>query len=205
MFIKLLLNFSILVFCVPSFTLEKAELVEIQKINPRIKINMVWQTGENFLKLKLYKPDARCYILKEAAYALDLIQQELEKVGLGLMILEAYRPLSAQQEIWQAINFIPNSPLAGRHTRGASVDLIIVNIKTGLQIDSPPINGPESDPRMHHGAIDGLTEEQIKNREMLKNIMLKYGFEFLDEEWYHYDYKNWQEYMPLNYDVKNLS
>ena len=109
----------------------EAQLVEISKINPRIKVNLIWATGDNHLNLILYPDGAQCYLLKEAAYALDAAQQELETKGYGLIVLEAFRPLWAQQKLWQAINYIPDSLGKGRHTRGASVDVALINSKDG--------------------------------------------------------------------------
>ena len=47
-----------------------------------------------------------------------------------------------------------------------------------------------------------LSEEQINNRKMLKEIMEKYGFMSLESEWWHYDLKNYSEYpvVDLSFD-----
>ena len=47
-----------------------------------------------------------------------------------------------------------------------------------------------------------LPEEAIKNRELLKTIMEKYGFISLESEWWHYDLKNYTEYpvIDLSFD-----
>lgn len=173
--------------------LKEAKLVEITKINPRIKIDLVWATENNHLKLNLYPRGAKCYLHDEAAYALDNIQQELEKNGYGLKIFEAFRPLWVQQMVWDKIKFTPTVPNSGRHTLGLAVDLTIIDIKTNNEIIMPPMIYDDM-------VVDKpivLTNEQKKNSEFLKNIMMKYGFIPMDEEWFHFDWQDFENYKSL--------
>ena len=54
-----------------------------------------------------------------------------------------------------------------------------------------------------HGYID-LPEEVVKNRELLKNIMEKYGFAPIKSEWWHYDLKNYTEYEVVDYSFDEI-
>ena len=55
--------------------LQKAELIEIQKINPDIVVDLIWASGKNELELILYPDDAKCYMHKNAAYALNKVKK----------------------------------------------------------------------------------------------------------------------------------
>lgn len=209
MLIKRRLIFFAIQFCIlqcfgQDQSLMEADLVEIKSINPNIKIDLVWATGKNYLNLVLYEDAAKCYLHREVIYALDKVQKELESMGYGLLIIEAFRPLWAQKKFWQAISYVPKNPEDGRHTRGLSVDLTIINLTDGSMIPMPPF-GSESDKDTNHGHVEGLTKEQIANRDMLKNIMIKYGFAPLNYQWFHYDYKDWEKYKRLNYKFSELN
>jgi D-alanyl-D-alanine dipeptidase len=40
----------------------------------------------------------------------------------------------------------------------------------------------------------GGTEKQRANRELLRKLMEEEGFTVNPNEWWHFDYKNWQDY-----------
>jgi hypothetical protein len=44
------------------------------------------------------------------------------------------------------------------------------------------------DLKAHHGA-EALSDEQNHNRDILKNLMIKAGFEIYENEWWHYNLK----------------
>ena len=39
-----------------------------------------------------------------------------------------------------------------------------------------------------------LSATVIKNRELLKKVMTKHGFDIYPDEWWHYDYKGWKSH-----------
>ncbi|MDQ3088405.1 MAG: D-alanyl-D-alanine dipeptidase, partial [Acidobacteriota bacterium] len=41
---------------------------------------------------------------------------------------------------------------------------------------------------------EGGTEQQRKNRDLLRKMMEAEGFTVNDNEWWHFDYKDWKEY-----------
>ena len=70
-----------------------------------------------------------------------------------------------------------------RHSRGSTVDLTLVEISTGKNWiwAADLIFGEIS----NHGT-DLITEEQEKNRNILRDAMVDAGFEVYPEEWWHY-------------------
>ena len=75
------------------------------------------------------------------------------------------------------------------HSRGSVVDLTLVDMKSGRDIDMGygfDWFGEESHPD-HRAKI---TEEQYQNRMLLRRLMLKHGFKPIDEEWWHFILKD---------------
>jgi len=164
--------------------LKKQGLVNIKKVNKSIKLDLRYATINNITKKKLYSKPL-CFIKKEVAEKLFLIQKELEKRDLTLIIWDGYRPLRIQKFVWEAF---PNSKYNAKissHNKGIAVDLTLGDSKGNpLQMPSDfDIFGEKS----HHG-FEKLPNNVIKNREILKNIMKKYGFESFQFEWWHYTY-----------------
>ena len=74
------------------------------------------------------------------------------------------------------------------HTRGSTVDITIVDIRTGKELDmgsSYDFFGVPS-----HPFYPGITKEQRSNRFLLRNLMLEAGFKPYAKEWWHFTLKN---------------
>ena len=91
------------------------------------------------------------------------------------------------------------------HTRGSTVDLTLFDMATGKEVDMGGTFdwfGPESHPDFcgdpDTGVYDakagrkrhGITEQQFRNRLILREAMLRHGFKPLDEEWWHFTLRN---------------
>ncbi len=182
----------------------KYDLVNIKDINPTIKTYLIFATPHNFTGQKVYT-SSECYMLREVALKLDEIQKELNAQGLGLLVIDAYRSMEAQQKFWDLIHderYVSNPKKnGGRHTRGTAVDLLIIDLKTGEPLAFPVTPDDLKTPayfteKVCHGYMN-LPTEQIKNREFLKEIMLRHGFEPMPTEFWHYDIIGWQNHAPL--------
>ena len=71
------------------------------------------------------------------------------------------------------------------HSRGSAVDLTLLDMKTGKELDMGSPFDLFSEVS-HPDHKDTLTEEQYKNRMTLRNVMLRNGFKPLDCEWWHF-------------------
>ena len=91
------------------------------------------------------------------------------------------------------------------HTRGSTVDLTLFDMATGKEVDMGGTFdwfGPESHPDFcgdpDTGVYDtkagrkrnGITDQQFRNRLILRDAMLRHGFKPIDEEWWHFTLKN---------------
>lgn len=184
------------------------QFVDISTINPRIQLDIRYATSHNFLNIPVYT-SARCFLHFKVAEALDVVQTELEKKGLGLKVFDGYRPLFVQQQMWDLIQderYVSNpAKNKGRHTRGTAIDLTLVDHR-GEELDMPT---PFDDftERAFSDAQD-VTEAQAKNRRLLKEEMEKQGFVQYPYEWWHFDFAGWNDdtnYPPCNLTFEELS
>ncbi len=81
------------------------------------------------------------------------------------------------------------------HSRGSTIDLTLVDLKTGKELD---MGSPYDlfNKISHHNA-KGLTKIQKMNRKILKDGMRKFGFKSYAKEWWHYTVQN--EPFPSTY------
>lgn len=196
-------------FAATSMYAKQAEFVKLQEVEPSIMVDLVFATGHQPIEdipVIMYPAGTQCYICKEAAYALKAVQQEMKAYGLCLKVRDAYRPLWAQKRLWEEVkklhlahpeDYISDPVIeGGRHTRGTAVDLTLIDITTQQEIPLPPYRFSEVSHRDYAGPL--LTEQQSKNRNFLRAVMMKHGFTTIRAEWWHFDYKGWQNYESLN-------
>ena len=74
------------------------------------------------------------------------------------------------------------------HTRGSTVDLTLLDMQTGKEVDM----GSPFDlfSERSHPDYKGVTREQYENRMFLQNAMARNGFVPLDCEWWHFTLKD---------------
>ncbi len=152
-----------------------------------------YATEDNFLKRVLY-PSARCFLHRDAVEALKGVQKELKAQGYSLKVFDGYRPLHVQQIMWDAIRderYVSNPEKNfGRHTRGTAIDLTIVDSE-GNELEMPTEFDDFTEKAHSFSLLPSETAK--KNRELLQRLMLKYGFEIFDFEWWHFDLKGWND------------
>jgi len=118
-------------------------------------------------------------------------------MGLSLKIWDGYRPFKAQEKFWKLIpdpRYVSNPKRGGRHTRGTAVDLTIID-KAGKELSMPSVFDDFSE-RAHKDYREA-SEQEIQNRELLKQIMEKHGFVGLPTEWWYFDLVEWEDYPPI--------
>ena len=148
-------------------------------------------------------------LTKEAARALKTVSNELFVQGYRLKVFDAYRPACAvkhfvlwgieDQDIRMKPYFYPTlekQELFSRgyiakqssHSRGSAVDLTLLDMKTGKELDM----GSPFDlfSEVSHPDYKGITEEQFANRMILQRVMIRNGFMPLDCEWWHFVLRN---------------
>jgi D-alanyl-D-alanine dipeptidase len=156
-----------------------------------------YATTYNFTGERLY-PFPSAYVRRELISHLEAVQKELAKQGLGLKIYDGYRPLPVQQKMWNLIHderFVSNPAVnMGRHTRGTAVDVALVD-KLGRTLPMPS-DFDEFSPRASVNYHGGNAEER-RNRDLLQRVMTRHGFLSFPDEWWHFDFKGWENYPPM--------
>lgn len=186
------------------------DFVYLKDVDASIQTELRYFSNQNFIGKPIdgYQKDF-VIVTKQTAEALQKIQAILKKEGLSLKVFDAYRPQQAVNHFvrWAKVlndtlmknEYYPKVPksqlfqlgfIASKsgHTRGSTVDITLVNIKTGKELDmgsTYDFFGEES-----HPFYKKITKKQQKNRLFLRKIMLENGFNPYDNEWWHFTLKN---------------
>jgi zinc D-Ala-D-Ala dipeptidase len=186
--------------------LHVAELVELNKIDPAIKLDIRYATANNFAKQPVYK-EARAFLQRAAAEALLRAHQKLRAQGFGLLIFDGYRPWSVTKLFWEITpadkkQFVADPSKGSRHNRGCAVDLTLYDLQTGKAVPMPSEYDDFSE--RAHPNYQGGTEQERKHRELLRAAMEQEGFTVYENEWWHFDYKDWRDYPILNLSFSEI-
>jgi D-alanyl-D-alanine dipeptidase len=182
------------------------DFVYLLDLEPSIKIELRYFSNNNFIGQPIDGYHRSTIIVsKPTAIALQKVQNDLEKKGLGLKIFDAYRPQQAVNHFvrWAKVlndtlmkqSYYPDVPkselfkrgyIASKsgHSRGSTVDLTLIDLDTGNELDmgSPyDFFGVQS-----HPFYKKITDKQRKNRMLLRRVMLKNGFKPYENEWWHF-------------------
>jgi len=180
------------------------ELVDVQKLIPGIKVDIRYATASNFTGKVLYHNPIVC-LRREPALGLKHVQEDLARQGLGLKIYDAYRPFSVTCRIWRLVpdrRYAANPRNGSNHNRGVAVDLTIIDLKTGRELDmgTPFDNFTDT---AHHDFYQ-LPAKVLANRRLLKTTMRKYGFNIVPTEWWHYQWRDRAGYEVIDIDFDAL-
>lgn len=177
-------------------------LVDLSKYDERIIIDLRYASDNNFMNRVLYDTINQLYLQREVVSKLIRVQDLLDSLhsGYRLKVFDGVRPVQVQREMWNSLDTIPTSrrgkfvsnPSHGSvHNFGAAVDLTIVNEK-GVELDMGAgyddfrkIAFPSLE---RHYLINGeLTQAQVKNRQLLRDVMRSEGFRNIPSEWWHFN------------------
>ena len=174
----------------------KSDLVDLAKLDPRIKLEIRYATTDNFLSTPVYT-SARAFLQRPAAEAMLQAHRELMKQGYGLLIFDGYRPWYVTRIFWDATpadkhEFVADPSQGSRHNRGCAVDLTMYDLKTGREVEMTGVYDEMSE--RSYPKYTGGTVEQRAHRDLLRAAMEKQGFTVFQSEWWHFDYRDWQHY-----------
>jgi D-alanyl-D-alanine dipeptidase len=174
----------------------KAHLIELISLDDTIKLDIRYATENNFMGTKVY-PEARAFMQKPAAKAIVRVHKKLKKQGLGLVIYDGYRPWTITKLFWDTVapeqrKFVADPAKGSKHNRGCAVDLGIFDLKTGVAVPMPS-GYDEFTERASPNYIGG-TDEERRNRDLLRSLMEDEGYTVNADEWWHFDYKDWEKY-----------
>jgi D-alanyl-D-alanine dipeptidase len=150
-----------------------------------VLLDLAYATAANFTGKPIYRR-AAAYLHPLAAEHLARAAGLAAALGLRLKIFDAFRPSEAQWVMWNHTpdpDFLADPRRGSSHSRGVAVDLTLVD-RDGRELDM----GTGFDaftPRSHHGDTSIALEAQ-RNRLTLLGLMTAAGWDFYQNEWWHY-------------------
>lgn len=178
----------------------KNGLVDIHSVDTSIHVSLMYSRPDNFCKKVLYKYLTHAYLHPKAAAALKKAQKYLREKypELRLIVFDAGRPMSIQQQMWNAVKNTAKSSYVsnpahggGLHNYGMAVDISICNVEgdtipMGTKID---YMGKKAHIDCENQLVKSgkLTRLAIQNRRLLRSVMHKAGFKALRTEWWHFN------------------
>ena len=134
---------------------------------------------------------------RPAAQALARASASLKPAGYGLLIHDAYRPWYVTKIFWDATpatmkDFVANPENGSRHNRGCAVDLTLYDLATGEPVAM--VGGYDEFSPRSFPEYPGGTSRQRWHRELLRRAMEAQDFTVYEFEWWHFDYRDWQQY-----------
>jgi zinc D-Ala-D-Ala dipeptidase len=183
-------------------SLQEAGLVDIQKLDSNIHVDLKYSGTDNFLKMDVYGDMIHAYLQPDVAQKLLSAQKFLKELhpGFNLVVFDAVRPISLQKVMWDSIKvpksdrgkYVANPRNGGSlHNYGAAVDASIID-STGKELDmgcSFDYFGELACPVSEYKFLSSgeLNEKQVGNRKLLRYVMSKAGFYNIQTEWWHFN------------------
>jgi D-alanyl-D-alanine dipeptidase len=182
----------------------ETRLVEINKYIPGIALDIRYATTNNFMHQQMYQ-QARAFARLPVVLALRDVEAELKTKGLGIKIYDAYRPYAITVKFYEKAldtNFVADPRKGSKHNRGCAIDMSLIDLKTGKELDMP--TGFDSFSKKASATYPDLPELEMHNRELLKSVMIAHGFKVQPTEWWHYDFIGWSNYPILDIPFEEI-
>lgn len=191
-------------------TMNPSGFVLLSDYVPGIVQEIRYFSTYNFIGDRIDGYEEPCAIItKEAARALKSVSNEMMVQGYRLKIFDTYRPACAvrhfvlwgieDQDIRMKPYFYPDLEKQelfmkgyiakqSSHSRGSTVDLTLLDMKTGKELDM----GSPFDlfSELSHPDNRDISDEQYENRMILRNVMTRNGFAPINCEWWHFTLEN---------------
>ncbi|MFW0790240.1 M15 family metallopeptidase [Gordonia sp. CPCC 205333] len=164
-------------------------LLDIRSIVPDAVVDLRYATSQNFVKQRLYPPNARCLVHQSMANGLRVAASKLRATGYRLVFWDCYRPHSAQVRMYEVVpdaNWVARpGNYARSHEAGRSVDVTLI-VRDGHRVDMGT-GFDDFTARAHAYARAGLSAAAVGNRARLRSAMQAGGLSPYSGEWWHFD------------------
>jgi D-alanyl-D-alanine dipeptidase len=179
--------------------MEAMGLVDVRTLDAWIRVVLPYASSDNFTGQVLYECSQYAYLHPDVAAMLAkasrLLREKYPKYRL--LVLDAARPLSVQQKMWNAVKGTPNNiyvanpSKTGLHNYGVAIDVTITD-DYGIELDmGTPFDffGPEAQPAKEKEMLKQgkLTQQQLDNRQLLRSVMNQAGLQTYYREWWHFN------------------
>lgn len=165
---------------------EDADFVRIRDYIPDIVVDLKYAAEDNFTGQVIYE-FTEAYLRYGTVKKLMAVQEALKSQGLGLKIWDGFRPVSAQEKLWQVCpdpTYVsPPGTGTQSHCRGIAVDITLVDA-TGAELVMP--TGFDDFSALADRDYADCTAEAANNARLLEKLMEENGFKPYFGEWWHY-------------------
>lgn len=174
-------------------------LVDAGTVVTQLQVELKYAGKDNFMGRNVYGDLAACFLHEDAAAMLARAQDALVRArpDLRLHAYDCARPSWVQRVMWHLVKGTPRQPYVAdpakgsMHNFGCAVD-VTVAARDGTPLDmGTPFDffGDLARPDREIAALEAgkLTAEQVANRLVLREAMLRAGFRMLANEWWHFD------------------
>lgn len=181
--------------------LEEEGLVRLKEIDPSFIVDLRYSTTDNFTGMDVYGPFEEAFMQPEPAQMLTRANGYLKESHPEhtFYIYDAVRPRSVQRILWDTLdmpveqkdNYVADPDIGSIHNFGAAVDLTIAGpdgqpVDMGTDFDYfGELAYPIHEERMLEEGR--LSEEQVANRRLLREVMKRAGFTTINSEWWHFN------------------
>ena len=179
-------------------------LVKISPDTHNVQLDLAYATSNNFTGAPVYAR-AGCYLHPEAETMLRKAQAYANVLGYRLKIFDAFRPTEAQWKLWKHTpdpDFLADPRRGSPHSRGVAVDLSLTDFN-GTELEMGTYFDAFT-PLSHHGAMD-ISATAQRNRHLLMGLMTTAGWDFYQNEWWHYQLFDSRDYPLLSDSVLDES
>ena len=171
--------------------------VKVNQNQLDVDIDLRYASKNNFTGNKIYLSES-CFLHKIAFEHLCIAVDIAKKIGLKIKIFDAYRPTYVQKKLWDTLpdpSFIAPPKKGSPHSRGVAIDLTLCT-KDNIELDMGTPFDSFSE-KSHHDFMD-FDYKILHNRSILLGIMTLSGWDFYNNEWWHYQLYNSQKYPLLS-------
>jgi D-alanyl-D-alanine dipeptidase len=171
---------------IPTPEPDDAELVRVRDYLPEIFVDLKYSTEDNFTGRRIYDFD-EAWLRYGTVKKLAAASKDLAVEGYSLMIWDAFRPVSAQFKLWEAVPdpaYVANPYSGGSsHSRGGTVDITLVHAD-GSPVEMP--TGFDDFSALADRDYSDATEAAREHALILERAMEEAGFSGYSAEWWHY-------------------
>ncbi len=199
----------------PASETDGSQFVLLTDVVPDAILEIRYYSTYNFIGDRIPGYEEPVAIITcQAADSLKAASDDLKALGYCIKVYDAYRPQCAVDyfmtwaedvdDVRMKENFYPELDKSvlvpeeyvarhSSHTRGSTVDLTLVDIKSGREVDMGCVfdyfgvaSHPDVLPGQAIGAYPPINEQQYRNRMILREAMLSHGFKPYECEWWHF-------------------
>lgn len=176
-------------------------LVDVRDKDHTILVDLMYAKADNFTGKVLYGNLTKAFLHPDATKAFLKAQKLLKEraPGYSLIIYDAARPMSVQQKMWDTVKGTPKNKYVsnpakggGLHNYGLAVDVSIAGadgkpLPMGTEVDHL---GSEAHITNEAQLVKSgkISEQERRNRVLLRTVMKKAGFTALPTEWWHFNF-----------------